>query len=67
MIQRLRMVWFWIVAFRIIIWNTLKGNSWHLIQGDFHLGDSEDGSPIRKNLIAKRSCNGLEIYWQDLR
>lgn len=37
-----------------------------MIYVDFHLGDKEDGKPIRKQLIAKRTCYGFEIYWQDL-
>ena len=63
--MRFRIIWFWCVAFAVFIWNTVKGNDWHMAFVDFHLGDGADGRPIRKKLIAKRSTHRLEIYWQE--
>ena len=63
----LRMIWFWIVSFSVIIYNTIKGNEWNMVYVDFHLGDESSGRPIRKQLIAKRSVDGFGIYWQDLK
>lgn len=64
---KLRIIWFWLVAFSVIAWNTLKGNEWNMVYVDFHLGDDKLGRPIRKQLIAKRRIGGFDIYWQDLR
>jgi len=64
--KTLKMVWFWVVAFSVIVWNTLKGNTWHMVYVDFHFGDYPDGRPIRKQLIAKQHVGSLRIYWQDL-
>ena len=64
--RKLRLIWFWCVAFIVIIWNILKGNKWHMIYIDFHFGNKEDGSTIRKQLIAKQGVNSCDIYWQDL-
>lgn len=64
--QKLKIVWFWMVAFTIIIKETLKGNDWHMVYVDFHYGDKPDGRPIRKQLIAKRTVSGFNIGWQDL-
>jgi hypothetical protein len=64
--RRLKIAWFWAVAFSVLVWNILKGNTWHMIYVDFHLGDYPDGRPIRKQLIAKRRVGGFDIYWQDL-
>jgi len=54
------------VAFKTMIEQIIKGNEWNIIYIDFHLGDKEDGSPIRKQLVAKRDVNGFSIYWQDI-
>ena len=62
--RKLRIIWFWIVAFSVIVWNTLKGNEWNLVYVNFHCGDSTDGTPIRKQLIAKKTISGFEVYWQ---
>ena len=64
--QRLKIVWFWVVAFSVIIRETLKSNDWHMVYVDFHLGDKPDGRPIRKQLIAKRTAYGFNVGWQDL-
>lgn len=64
--KKFRIIWFWLVAFRILLWNTLKGNDWHFIMVDLHLGDESDGRPIRKKLIAKRSVHGFDIYQDDI-
>lgn len=54
------------VAFYHIIKSTVNGNQWNMIYVDVHIGDMPDGSPIRKQLIAKRTVYGYHIYWQDL-
>lgn len=64
--QKLRMVWFWIVAFSVIIWQTLKGNTWHSVRVDFHLGDNEYGNPERKQIIARRKVHGLDLFTQHM-
>lgn len=63
---KLNIIKFWVIAFSVIIRETLKGNNWNMIYADFHLGDTEDGRPIRKQLIAKRSVGSFDLYWQDL-
>lgn len=63
--QKLKILKFWMVAFSVIAWNTLKSNNWHMAFVDFHLGDEPDGRPIRKRrLMAKQSCNSLDVYWE---
>jgi len=63
--NRLKAIWFWIVAFSVIIWNTMKNNHWHLIMVDFHLGDDPMFlNPIRKRLIARRYCDKFILEWQ---
>lgn len=38
-----------------------------MLYADFYYGDNKiTGNPIRKQLIAKRSVSGYDIYWQDL-
>ena len=64
--MKIRMVWFCTVAFSVMLWNTINGREWHMIYADFHVGDDEDGRPRRKQLIARRTCGGAEIYWQDI-
>lgn len=64
--KKAKILWFWLIAFKTILLQIIKGNEWNMIYVDFHLGDFEDGRPIRKQLIAKRTCSGYEIYWQDL-
>ena len=65
--QKLKIIKFWCIAFGVIIWNTLKGNNWHMLYADFHYGDDKiTGQPIRKRLIARRSMSSYDIYWQDL-
>ncbi len=63
--EKLRIIKFWCIAFVVIIWNTLKGNHWHMIYVDFQLGEWGNKT-IRKQLIAKRTVKGFNIYWQDL-
>lgn len=63
---KLKIIWFFIVAFSVIIWNIIKGNEWHMGYFDFHYGNDKKGRPIRKQLIAKKRCGGFDIYWQDL-
>lgn len=65
MINKFRIMWFWCVAFGVIIWNTIRGRHWHSIRVDFHWKDDGDKT-IRKQLIARRSTQGLDIFWQDL-
>ena len=36
-----------------------------MIYADFEV-DTRDGRPIRKQLIAKRTTAGFELYWQDM-
>ena len=64
--NKLRVLRFWIIAFSVLIFNTLKGNNWHMIFADFHFGDNERGIPIRKRLIAQQHYRTLDVYWQDL-
>ena len=64
--RKLQVIWFFVVAFAVIIWNVIKGHEWHMAYFDFHLGDDDKGRPIRKQLIAKKRCESFEIYWQDL-
>ena len=65
--NKIRIIWFWIVAFSVIIWNVIKGNQWNLVYVDFHFGDDfKTGKTIRKQLIAKKTTDSLDIYWQDL-
>ena len=64
---------FWVVAFAVAIWHTLRNRNWHRIMIDFEVGEElveVDGEmiprPIRKQLIAKRSLERYDIYWQDI-
>ncbi len=61
-----KIIKFWCVAFAVIMWNVIRKRYWHMIFVDFHLGDTAEGHPIRKQLIARRRCEGFELYWQDL-
>ena len=63
--RKVRVLYFWVVAFSCIAWNVLKGNEWSMVYVDLHCGDNANGSPIRKQLIAKKSFGSLDIYWQD--
>ena len=63
---KFKLLKFWIIAFITIIYQTIKGNEWHMIYVDFHYGDDEKGRPIRKQLIARRTSSGLDLHWQDL-
>jgi len=65
--NKLKVIWFFTVSFIIIIWNVIKGNEWHMGYFDFHYGDDENGTPIRKQLIAMKQHGSFNIYWQDLR
>lgn len=67
MLTRFKVFKFWIIAFSVIMWNVLKGNHWNMAYIDFHLGDDTNGNPIRKQLVARRSCNSLDIYWQEVK
>lgn len=42
----------------------MKNNGWHMITVDFHCGDNENGTTIRKKLIAMKRSGRLEIFWQ---
>jgi hypothetical protein len=64
--HRLKEIWFWIVAFSCIIWNTIIGKNWNMIYVDFDNGTYLDGRIKRKQLIAKKTCKGMELFWQDL-
>lgn len=66
LIHKFKIIWFWIVAFSVIIWNSIKGNEWHMMYANFHLGNDENGNPIRRQLIAKRGIESFDVYWQDL-
>ena len=67
MSRKCKIIKFWCIAFSVIIWNTLKDNQWNMLYADFHFGDDKiTGRAIRKQLIAKRSMSGYDIYWQDL-
>jgi len=61
--RTLKAIRFWIVAFSIIIWNTMRGRTWHMICVDFHCGDDANGNTIRKQLIARRDIHGYGVYW----
>ena len=65
-IQKLRILKFCVIAFSVLMWNTLKNNNWHMIYVDLHLGDNLDGSPNRRRLIAKKTTYGLELLWEDM-
>ena len=67
-----KMLKFWCVAFAVAIYHTLRNRNWHMIMIDFEVGEKMidfEGEPfprpLRKQLIARRSCNSLDIYWQD--
>ena len=66
MIRNIKLIWFFVVSFTVIIWNILIGHDWHVLYCDFHVGDDERGLPLRKQLIAKRTATGCKLYWQDL-
>ena len=63
--NKVKLVKFWTIAFGVIIFNVVKGNEWQMIYCDFHIGDNKNGTPKRKQLIAKKSYNDCSIYWQD--
>ena len=63
--QKLKIIKFWCIAFFYILWNVIKGYQWNMVYVDFHIDEGEV-RPIRKQLIAKRTVDGLNIYWQDL-
>ena len=65
--NKLKILKFWVVAFYVIIKNTLRNNEWHMIYVDFHYGDDQEGFPIRKQLVARRTASSFDIYWQDLK
>lgn len=62
---KLKVLWFWVVSFYMIISQSMKGNEWHFVYADFHCGDDEKGFPIRKRLTARRTVSGLTLAWQD--
>ena len=64
--NRCKILWFWLIAFRIVVWQTIKGNDWQMLMVDFQYGDDAKGRPIRRQLIAKKHADGFHIYWQDL-
>jgi len=60
----IKIIFFWIVAFSTIIFHTMKNKNWHIVCADFEVGTKHDGFPVRKKLIARRSFNSLDLYWQ---
>ena len=59
--HKLKMIQFWIVSFSVIIWNTLKGNTWHSITLSINLDENEHGHPERKIVMARRRLRGFEL------
>ena len=66
--RNLKIIKFWIVAFSVIIWQTLKGNTWHTLIADIEVYVDKDDPSVnkRKRLIARRTYNSLDIFWQDM-
>jgi hypothetical protein len=64
--RKLNELKFWIVAFCYIVFNTMRNRNWNMIYVDFDNGEYPDGRIKRKQLIAKKTCGGLELSWQDL-
>ena len=52
----LKIIKFWCISFSFIIFHTLKNKQWHMIYVDFECGIDSKDRPIRKQLIAKRTC-----------
>lgn len=59
--KKVRIIWFWIVAFFMIIKQVLKGNSWHVIMVDIDKGENENGKPVRVVMRAMKRCDRFEI------
>jgi hypothetical protein len=61
--RKLKILYFWIIAFCYILWYSLiKNKTWHMIIYDFHIGDTKEGFPIRERWIAKQSVDSFDIY-----
>ena len=63
-VNKLQTLKFWIVAFSIVIFQTMKGNSWHRIRVGFDFGIDENGKQVRKNLVASRRVGGADVRWE---
>ena len=63
--RAIKFVGFWCVAMAYIFWHTLKKRDWHMLYADFEVGTNPNGSVKRRRLMAKRSCRGLDLYWED--
>ena len=63
---KLKILYFWLVVFKTIFTQVIKGYQWHMIYVDFHTGDRENGVPVRKQLIGKKTFGGFSLHWQDL-
>ena len=63
--NKLRILWFWTRSFVLLAKLTLKGKDWHRIYVDLHMEDEPNGRTKRRQLIAHKTCDGLEIYWQE--
>lgn len=64
--NKIKIILFWVKAFYTIINETLKNNNWHMIYVDFQYGITENGTPMRKQLIAKRNFSSFDVYWQNI-
>lgn len=60
--DRFKMVLFWIRAFVVIIFQTMKGNTWNSVKLNVHLGDNEYGHPERMFYTARRTVTGLTFH-----
>lgn len=58
--RKIRIIWFWIVAFNIIVWNVLRGKEWHMVMVDYEVGE-ENGVPVRRRMRAWKRCGSLDI------
>ena len=61
----MKIVIFWVVSFFVIIWNTFRKRHWNMAYFDFDFGYDKNGRIKRKQLISRRTCNGMELFWQD--
>ena len=60
----MEMIWFWVKAIFYILCKTATRCDWHMILVDIHDGDDEEGNPMRKRLIARRTVHGAQVEWQ---
>jgi len=59
-------LWFWIVAFFVLVKHTLRGNNWHMIYVDFEAGKDAEGKVKRERLIAMKRLGQLVVERQKL-